>query len=298
MYAVPEFSSNRLGGDERRMSEEQVGGEQNKEAAKDKQRQPLRHEDNVKIVSALNAPKRPIRRERDERQASERGSNLREWLGVGGLYLAAFVGIWAILRASADSGGQRDVMQGQLNEMQAEQRAWAYAELEPVGVIQKARDSYVIPLKYVIKNTGHLPAFGVMPMAVANLIVVKLGTIKSFVPNQKCAQFRKTPLNSSAGQTVFPGQEVIHTATTEADYPKISLAEWQNRPGEKAVILTGCIDYQIPGSASHHQTKFAYMVGTPIEENGMAQVGPLPENPEGTKLRFAPVVVLESPQAD
>src|ERR1035441_1728141 len=40
-------------------------------------------------------------------------------MGIGGLYLAAAVGIWAIVSASYDSADQHTVMQGQLDQMKS-----------------------------------------------------------------------------------------------------------------------------------------------------------------------------------
>ena len=55
------------------------------------------------------------------------------------------------------------VFRSQLNEMQAEQRPWVYAtDIEPAGRIVFADRLYAVPLRFSIKNTGHLPAFFVV----------------------------------------------------------------------------------------------------------------------------------------
>lgn len=53
--------------------------------------------------------------------------------GTIGLWVAAAVGVWAIVASSADSARQQKVLTEQISEMRAEQRAWVYAGLTPAG---------------------------------------------------------------------------------------------------------------------------------------------------------------------
>jgi hypothetical protein len=67
------------------------------------------------------------------------------------------------------------------------------------------------------------------------------------------------------GSTIFPGGPPLNltynVALSRADWDK-GTAELNARQRTGILpIVTGCIDYQIPGDAKHHHTRFAYMVG-------------------------------------
>jgi hypothetical protein len=153
---------------------------------------------------------------------------------------------------------QQLTMQGQLDEMQAEQRAWVYAEIFIGKRIGESGEHYYIQITLYYHNTGHLPAFFVFPRMAAK--VVELPFDLSNVQNEICDDYRKTPLkDTDVGETLFPGEE--HRGNnTNVEFNKL---EWvntvkANRP--RGILIVGCIDYRYPGGAiTHHQTRFAFV---------------------------------------
>jgi hypothetical protein len=69
------------------------------------------HQDNIGIIASIDTLAWQIKTTRDDENARERKNNFREWAGIVGIYLAAFVAIWAIGSAGTDSERQRVIAQ-------------------------------------------------------------------------------------------------------------------------------------------------------------------------------------------
>jgi hypothetical protein len=98
---------------------------------------------------------------------------------------------------------QQVTMQGQVDEMLAEQRAWVYAETFIGKRIGESGEHYYVPITLYYHNTGHLPAFFVFPRVAASVFEGRIPT-----ENEICDDYRKRPLkDTDDGETIFPGEE-------------------------------------------------------------------------------------------
>jgi hypothetical protein len=129
-------------------------------------------------------------------------------MGVVGLWLAAAVGVTAVWVGTHDAGQQRDVMRGQLDEMQADQRPWIPPRLLiPSDIIiyrdeRNAIEQITIPLRFVFDNIGRTPALF--------LTVAVFGTNAKFSSTLASAQREGCDKHTSVGNgvSVFPKQHV------------------------------------------------------------------------------------------
>jgi hypothetical protein len=179
---------------------------------------------------------------------------------------AATVAIaWLTFFLSIDSSRQAEtardqfrIMQGQLNEMQAEQRPWVYPTVQIKGRIQREGPNFVIPLTWTLTNVGHLPALSTT-INVSGVVVSLPFNMKS-IPNDACDKLARTDWGSIGGGTVFPNQ----TTEPQGHSPRVSQVDFKNLfDGGKdpMIVAAGCVDYRIPGTNDHHQTQFAYVFG-------------------------------------
>src|SRR5260221_5386499 len=86
------------------------------------------------LAAAIHRVEHELCRSNDESAPEKK--RIRRWEkgGVIGLWAAAGVGVAAIWFGTHDASQQRGVMQGQLDEMQAEQRPWVYAENNSIKI--------------------------------------------------------------------------------------------------------------------------------------------------------------------
>jgi hypothetical protein len=149
----------------------------------------------------------------DSREARERR---RFKLDVAAVVVAGATAVFLLL--------QQHTMQGQLDEMRAEQRAWVYAETFIGKRIGESGDLYYVPIQLYYHNTGHLPAFFVFPMLSAEVIAVKGQFDLSSVRNDICDDYRKRPLkDTDVGETLFPAEEHRGVERLNAEFKK---SEW------------------------------------------------------------------------
>jgi len=188
------------------------------------------------------------------------------------------------------------VFSGQLNEMQAEQRPWVYAaNIEPAGRIVFVEGQYAVPLKFTIKNTGHLPAFFVAPKTSAT--VLKIGMSTKRVQNEICDEYRKTPV-ANGGDTVFAGQVITHGGFTSDDYPTVLKKAWDLIGSDRMIVMYGCIDYQFADQPWHHQSRFSYAVGQRKDQGILERIGSLPDDPTTVDFRLLAVTIDDGVPAD
>ena len=193
-------------------------------------------------------------------------------------------------------GRQLSVMQGQLDEMHAEQRPWVYANsVTPAGHIILTDGRYVIPLKFSITNTGHLPAFFVTPTTSAAVIAVGSGSTLA-IRNDVCNDYRNSA--DKIGTTVFPGQTVSHGGFTAGDYPSVPKSEWDAIAGPKMLIVFGCIDYQFPTKPGHHQSRFAFAVGKLADQGILKRLSPFHDDRTAVDIGMLPITIGDSRPTD
>src|SRR5579872_5838910 len=111
-------------------------------------------------------------------------------------------------------------MQGQLNEMQAEQRPWIHSEvpifLKPIS--QNVVGVLEMRIEFKLQNTGHLPAFNVTPIVQSPVPTNNTGDLVAAYHHENCA--KPTSVDSTiTGDTVFPGQ-IVKRAITIGIWPK------------------------------------------------------------------------------
>jgi type II secretory pathway pseudopilin PulG len=115
------------------------------------------------IILAIKAIDEKFNRENHKEHTRKKWDRFWEIAGVAGLWIAAAVGIVAVLVSSYDSGEQRWVMQGQLNamsgqlnEMRQQKRAWIGPSNEEINTPIVSGKSIHITVQY--NNTGGVPA--------------------------------------------------------------------------------------------------------------------------------------------
>jgi hypothetical protein len=225
-------------------------------------------------------------------------ANWTRVLGVSTIALVLATGGtgWVLWRTDRNIEHQAEIMRGQLEEMQTEQRPWVYAvDIVPAGRIVLVEGQYALPLKFSIKNTGHLPAFSVVPKTSAS--VLPIGSATTSIKNGICDGYRDSP-TTKTGTTIFAGQTITQGGFTSDHYPLISKRAWDAISGEKILVMFGCIDYQFPAEPGHHQSRFSYAVGTLQNQGILERIGPLPNDPTSVEVRMLPVPIDDGTPAN
>jgi hypothetical protein len=229
------------------------------------------------------------RRRRAKQEKSDRDLIMARWTRRVGIFTAALVVVGIVTGV---------IFWRQLDEMQAEQRPWVYAvDVVPGGRIILANEWYAVPLKFSIKNTGHLPAFFVVPKTSA--AVITIGSSAFTIHNYVCDEYRHNPIMQSSGNTIFADQTISHGGFTSEDYPKVRKYIWDALGGDKMIVVFGCIDYQFPAQPGHHQSRFSFAVGKLVDQGILERIAHLPDDPTTVDIRLLPVNIGdEKPPAD
>lgn len=141
---------------------------------------------------------------------------------------------------------------------------------------------YSLPLKFSITNTGHLPAFFVIPKTSA--VIFTTGPSAKAIRNEICDAYGSDDIK--AGDTVFPGQTITHGGFTSDDYPSVTKESWDAISTNRVFIVYGCVDYQFPEKPGHHQSRFAFVAGKATDQGILARVGFLPDDPTTVDIRL------------
>lgn len=221
--------------------------------------------------------------------------------------IAVLTGVlaWYANEQGTISENQRAVMQGQLDEMKAEQRPWVYADFKPGGAFYKTQSNGIgIPVAFFFHNTGHLPALYVSPDIEAYLSGEddKIGsTTVRERQKRRCEQSLQQPnAPDQIGVTVFPGQNVPFSTAAGIGAAKIVALQqlWRDKLKKEMDILapwiTGCIRYRSPDGVSH-QTGIAFTVEmTRPDHDGLFALFALPADPTAVdvhRIVFTPWIV-------
>lgn len=190
---------------------------------------------------------------RERRTTAERERRRQEcWdrAGTIGLWVAAAVGVWAIVASSADSARQQKVLTEQISEMRAEQRAWVYADLTPAGKFfwnESGRLS--VPILFTLHNTGHLPAQSVWVKLAAHAgpyFYVPGQDMKSSQQRVCSEALRDYGTAVPTGVVVFPGQVQsvpVPISLPSDEWTRPSSSSVSNQFGSGGVTFFGCIVY-------------------------------------------------------
>lgn len=196
----------------------------------------------------------------------------RRWTQDPAMFFVTLAGVIAVAAYTSVAAWQAWLTRKQLNEMQAEQRPWVYPTIQIKGRIQREGTNFVVPLTWVLKNVGHMPALYVNMLVTG--IVRALPFSVETIPNKSCDAMRMESWDLVTKGAIFPGQ----ATAPQGHSPRVSQADYANivKMGKTPVIIAiGCVDYKIPGSNKHHQTRFGYVFG-PIMPLG---IGLLPPDP-------------------
>ena len=192
---------------------------------------------------------------------------------TGALVLAAALQFWALrgqldemrtTRESSDKwmtaqlkvmGDQTKAMQGQLDEMKAEQRPWVSVTIEDQPIVTIAPKKSTVSLTFTIKNVGHSVALGATADYSADGEYNGIG-----IPiTDPCAQPGRFNIRDS--RTLFPG-EVYTTRRYGLLFGGWVLADTHVPTGPPiptlVVKVSGCVTYTYEGSPIKHHTPFIY----------------------------------------
>jgi hypothetical protein len=185
------------------------------EEAEGKQRESEKESDRQKIIAALNA----IAEKTGSKEHQGRSAKIYKWtIEIGtllGLWVAAGVAFYAVHKASMDSAGQRSVMygqqitmQGQLDEMRAEQRPWLKLEVSLSGDVRylQPNDNVYVQLTCKVTNVGHLPAQNVVPFTWLKRFDFNVQTLNPVEDILRFGPRVVTGMGRLGGQTIFPGE--------------------------------------------------------------------------------------------
>jgi hypothetical protein len=223
-----------------------------------------------------------------------------EWLQVGINVVLAVIAIGALCIYNAQliaMKGQQTVMQGQVEEMRTEQRAWIY--LDPpkfLAPLTKNRNGvWDVHLQFPIHNVGHLPAMNVRVVNDSPMPTTNTGNTVADFKHHNCID--KGPEDSgNNGQTVFPNQEGVTIELSGGIWPEDIVAALA-RPTAIEPWVVGCLEYRIPNSPIPHFTRFAYIIRQDVDKT-TDSLGPDPDSIPIDKLRLQPWSYKDSFAAD
>lgn len=190
---------------------------------------------------------------------------------LGGVILA---GVAAVI-----FWNQLTVMKGQLDEMQAEQRAWIKVDVSPTGPltwpVTAVSDLGMIPIRFDLENTGHAPAFSVQ--FTAEPFIPTNAQNDPLVAQRKwCSALGSNALTADRGFTVFPGEKIGATNIPKTYFVRVTsdlLKEVaKNSAGRKTFVvwIVGCATYFEGSPKARHQSGFVYTLGHLVDFPGGA----------------------------
>jgi hypothetical protein len=270
----------------------------------------------VRVIPASIGRLRRIMRRR-EIQTPDRDHPINErmmarWTRNVGLLTGALVLVGVV--TAIIFWRQLNVMQGQLDAMEADQRAWVkVVKVEPyvnqIGPYNglffvKPNTEGFLQLHFVLQNVGHSPAFKVIIGAWPQFEQTSSDLTKEEQSN--CAAIGDSypdtamrAMNTDVIPVLFPGDTTPYDgrglAFSPAQITKFSTGD----PKLYSFWFYGCVYYRLAGSKVAHQTGFAYWV-TRLEDapipGGKAQTGFIPwENVPPDRIQFNPMPLAAGP---
>lgn len=163
---------------------------------------------------------------------------------------------------------QLNVMQGQLDEMQAARRPWLTVETSIEGplIFDPAPN---VPIKVTLKNVGPSPAMEAWPDIALFPLARNMNEVQEM--HSRCAQMRKKMLAGQGQNTQHPGYVLFPDKTYESKglVATVDQKEWENwlftegRIGVVLLDLLVCGDYRFSFAPEIHSTDMIYDIGTP-----------------------------------
>jgi hypothetical protein len=218
------------------------------------------------VIRSVDKISKEIRRANNEEAPNNKTEKRLKKLEIAGLFLAAGVGFVAVLGSALDSSEQRDVMQRQLDTMEANQRPWADVEIgtlpfPPVDLREEGVAA--VPMELTIINIGHSPMFNTRSRSWGFIAGVSgIDPISTW--KRDCDTFRgERGSGWDKGSFLFPGGKDSNADKRSGIIPGIGsssvLKGIKPRPDGKrsiAVYVYGCVNYSFSESGENHQTRF------------------------------------------
>lgn len=254
-------------------------------AAKERQ-EAEQHNDNVKIIAALNRVADEQNAANNEESPKQKSKRCREIATIVGIYVAAGVALLAILITHWDSSDQIGALRSQLDAMRLDQRAWVGVAEINVLVGPGLAEPPEFKLAYVLKDVGRLPAF----VEVVAKIIVSHDSDWPQKQKRMCdeevAQIKiRGWVHQTGGNTTF-----AILPNDPWPYHLSSKLEGDLRMDESyQPWIVGCVIYKSGFSETFHKTPFFGIISLDYIEHRMPrdEVVPIRRHtkiPEGTIL--------------
>jgi len=167
----------------------------------------------------------------------------RFYLDVVAIGVAAAAAIFLLM--------QQNTMQGQLDEMRAEQRPWVFvSSITAATDLTWDKDGGYMEFNIFLKNSGHIP--GTEVQIHYTTFPASLGVDPLEAQKAACAYRPEEP----PGDAVFPGED--------AKRGKALLLARQNMPQNSSEalrpVIVGCVSYRLPAVTGTHQTSFFFFL--------------------------------------
>lgn len=172
-----------------------------------------------------------------------------------------------------DAHDQLDVMRGQLNVMQIDQRPWVQIIAEKINFLKIDDNGVSISFQLTMKNIGKTPATGIDLRIKPIVLTNKNFSEEVMIQQNTCSPANKVSPRRIAGISLMPNEDISEYISTSIDKKIIvneiadQIAEEKRfnsfgRPENKATfLLIGCIDYILSSANDvHGQTFFIYDV--------------------------------------
>jgi hypothetical protein len=196
-------------------------------------------------------------------------------------------------------GWQLHVMQGQLDEMQADRRPWVKVEIERIGdfrlleyqankPLPKGSSLGIFNVILRLTNVGRAPAFNVR--FYASIFVPSRERNDVLAAQHKMCNLLSQSLdNSERGVVLFPGDHIMDTDLSAGGHivTGVSMSDVEDSTKESGgtefgAYLYGCVDYTFEaGAEMHHQTGFIYTVARLVRGSSGLEERPSLSSKEG-----------------
>jgi hypothetical protein len=214
-----------------------------------------------KSVTGINAVANQIKTASDQQKTSGDKRDRREKIALGIAGVVAFFAFcqWRTMdRQLTVMAGQQGVMQGQLDEMRAEQRPWVSLTKDTgiEGLVVNGMNELRDTIRFGLQNTGKNPAVSVFVNAEMSIgTAIPYGTMAAW-QTAVCGQAA-----GSLGTTMFPGSpEPIFSV--ETGLTATELADWKSLSAKTvlAPVVAACIVYEDAVTKKSHHTPVAYEI--------------------------------------
>jgi hypothetical protein len=162
-------------------------------------------------------------------------------------------------------------MQGQLDEMKADQRPWVSNDIEAASDLTFDDSGGILRFRYTLRNIGRSPAFNVnawpiiLPSTPSRNILV---TDPTRILKEHCIDVERKIKDLlqgdffvAWGSILYPGEHIIVEEVAKYDIPKTDPQHFLTMiPASGPLYVISCIDYQSSIDGVHHQVGELYFL--------------------------------------